>query len=192
MVITAITVGIAVMMLWLNHTKHVKRPAYWIRIVVYRGMANVICYGCCSKKPRFQYFGNGSNGTAKKKPKEKAQKAATRVGASNLVELEKVGSEAEALEEGLGTQESPTARGLLDSIVRIKDRLKTVEQGTVDMMNFIWKSGNDSELTAEELKRIKGEWREVTGIINKFSFWVLLIFTVLFIFMCIILWVSKG
>lgn len=195
MAITAITVGISILMLWLNHTKHVRRPQYWIRFIVYRIMANAVCYGVCSKKPRFQYFDNNSqdveDNAKNVKPKDKAQKEATSLGASNLVELEKVALDTEALEEGLGTQDSPTAGRLLDSIVRIKDRLKTIEQGTVDMMSVIWKSGNEN-LTAEEVERIKGEWREITGIINTFSFWVLFTFTIAFILMCIILWVSRS
>ena len=200
--ITAVTVGLSVMMLWLNHTKHVTRPPYWLRFLVYRVMANAVCYGVCSKKPRFLYFGQdpkdeeGDNNGRKlwriKLPTNGKSKAATNAAASNLVEIAEIAVEADTLEEGLRAENDSRGKGLIDNVAHIRNKLYTIEKSTKDMMEQILQLGKEKDISEEELEKIKGEWREVTSIINKFSFWVLFIFTLTFIVMCIALWVLRG
>ena len=201
--ITAVTVGLSVMMLWLNHTKHATRPHIWLRFLVYRVMANAVCYGVCSRKPRFLYFGqdpdakeegddNGRKLWRIKLPTNGKSKAATSAAASNLAEIAQISSEADALEEGLRAENGSTGRGLLNNVAHIRNKLNTIEKSTKDMLESIWQLGQEKDLSEEELERIKGEWREVAHIINRFSFCVLFIFTLTFIIMCIALWVLRG
>ena len=167
--ITAVTVGLTIMIIWLSFSKHIKRPPVWLRFIVYRIMANAVCYRLCSEKPRFQF---GINKYRKQSP----------AGGK---------SETEASEEAVKTEDPlhDHRQRLGPSIVNIKDKFHKIEKEAKAVVENAWQFGVGENVTEEELDQIKEEWIEVTSIINRFSFWVLFTFTITFIIMCVALWV---
>ena len=203
---TALTIAVSVMMLWLNHTRHVVPPPEWLRFIVYQIFARIICYGKLGGKMRFKKRSEEDEELlARQMKREKGEAGGTPpptgLAATTLAGIAQFASATAALERDLqATPTSTPAQGkrlesldssdgkINDATAEIKAKLEEIEKESKDAMTYLFEAVR-TEVKAKSIDRIKEEWTEITKIINAFAFYVLLAFTIVFIIMCAILWV---